>query len=126
NGGRCLMSHTSFPVADLAHFIGTPRAPAVIDVRSDDDFAGDPRLIPGSIRRANQAIADWGNAFRGRSVVVTCKDGLELSQAVAARLRNDGIQAKHLAGGFAAWLATGNLVTRADMIPLPDAEGRTV
>ncbi len=120
------MSHTSFPLADLAHLIGTARAPAVIDVRSDEDFAADPRLIPSSIRRGNQAIADWGKAFRGRQVVVTCKNGLELSQAVAAWLRYEGIQAKHLAGGFEAWLASGNLVTRADMVPLPDAEGRTV
>lgn len=120
------MSYTSFPLANLAHLIGTSRAPVVIDVRSDDDFAADPRLIPGSIRRGNRAIADWGKAFQGRSVVVICKNGLELSQAVAAWLRHDGIQAKHLAGGFEAWLAAGNLVTRADVIPTPDAEGRTV
>ena len=53
------MSHTSFPLADLARLIGTARAPVVIDVRSDDDFAADPRLIPGSIRRDSHAISDW-------------------------------------------------------------------
>jgi rhodanese-related sulfurtransferase len=120
------MSHTSFPLADLAHLIGTARAPVVIDVRSDDDFAADPRLIPGSMRRDNHASADWGKAFRDRSVVVSCKSGLELSQAVAAQLRHQGIQARHLAGGFDAWPAAGNLVTRADLIPTPDTEGRTV
>jgi len=120
------MSHTSFPLVDLAHLIGTARAPVVIDVRSKDDFAADQRLIPGSMRRDSHASADWGKAFRGRSVVVICKNGLELSQAVAAQLRHQGIQARHLAGGFDAWPAAGNLITRADMIPTTDAEGRTV
>ena len=120
------MSHTSFPSAELAHLIGTARAPVVIDVRSDDHFASDPRLIPGSIRRDSLAISDWGKAFRGRSVVVNCKDGLGLSQAVAARLRHEGVQANHLAGGFEAWLSTGNLVARADVMPRPNADGRTV
>lgn len=120
-----MSSHTSLPLADLARRIGTARAPAVIDVRSDDDFAADPRLVPGSIRRDSHAIADWRKEFRGRSTVVICKNGLALSQATAAWLRNEGIDARHLAGGFEAWLATGNLVTRSDLIP-PDAEGSTV
>ena len=119
------MSHTSFPLAALARLIGTARAPVVIDVRYDDDFSADPRLIPGSIRRDSHAIADWRKEFRGRSTVVICKNGLALSQATAARLRNEGIDARHLAGGFEAWLATDNLVTRGDLIP-PDAEGRTI
>ena len=120
-----MLPHTSFPLADLARRIGTAQAPAVIDVRSDDDFAADPRLVPGSIRRDSHAIADWRKEVRGRSTVVICKNGLALSQATAAWLRNEGVDARHLAGGFEAWLATGNLVTRGDLIP-PDAEGRTV
>ena len=78
------MSHTSFPLADLAHLIGTARAPVVLDVRSDDDVAADPRLIPSSMRRDSHASEDWGKAFRGRRVVVVCKNGHALSQAVAA------------------------------------------
>jgi rhodanese-related sulfurtransferase len=120
------MSHTSFLLADMVRLIGTARAPVVIDVRSDGDFASDPRLIPGSIRRDIRAISDWGKAFRGRGVVVICKKGLDLSQAVAARLRDEGIQAGHLAGGFEGWQSAGNLVTRAKVIPTRDAEGRTV
>jgi rhodanese-related sulfurtransferase len=120
------MSHTSFQLTDLVHLIGTARAPVVIDVRSDNDFAPDPRLIPGSIRRDSHAFADWGKALNGRSVVVVCKNGLGLSQAVAAQLRHQGIQAKHLAGGFEAWVSTENLIVRADVMPPPNADGRTV
>ncbi|MFN3622769.1 MAG: chromate resistance protein ChrB domain-containing protein [Hyphomicrobium sp.] len=120
------MSHTSFPVADLAHLVGTWRAPVIIDVRSSDAFAADPRLIPGSLRRDSRATADCSDAFRGLTVVVTCKDGLDASQAVAAALRHENIDAKHLAGGFDAWLASGNLSIRGGVIPPTDAGGRTV
>ncbi|MGZ2380969.1 hypothetical protein ACVIDN_002332 [Rhizobium brockwellii] len=36
----------------LNRLIGTPGAPCIIDVRTEEDFALDPRLVPGSIRRA--------------------------------------------------------------------------
>ena len=36
----------------LARLIGTANTPALIDVRTDEDFAADPRLIPGAVRRA--------------------------------------------------------------------------
>jgi hypothetical protein len=35
----------------LARLIGTPKCPVLIDVQTEDDFAADPRLIPGAIRR---------------------------------------------------------------------------
>jgi rhodanese-related sulfurtransferase len=66
------------------------------------------------IRRDSRAIADWGKKFRGRSVVVICKNGLERSEAVAAWLRHAGSQAKHLAGGFEAWLSTAENSSEAE------------
>jgi rhodanese-related sulfurtransferase len=120
------MSHTSLSPTDLARLVGTGRAPIIIDVRSSDDFAADPRLAPGSLRRDSSSIADWSEALRDTTVVVVCQDGRELSQAVAASLRHEGIQAKHLAGGFAAWRAAGNLLARADIVPPSSAAGRTV
>ena len=35
----------------LNRLVGTPAAPVIIDVRTQEDFAADPRLIPASIRR---------------------------------------------------------------------------
>jgi hypothetical protein len=35
----------------LARLIGTPKCPVLIDVQTNEDFAADPRLIPGAIRR---------------------------------------------------------------------------
>ena len=41
-------SPTEITVAQLSRLIGLPRPPAIVDVRDDDDYAADPRLIPGS------------------------------------------------------------------------------
>jgi rhodanese-related sulfurtransferase len=119
------MSHTSISPTDLARLVGTGRAPAIIDVRSSDDFAADPRLIPGSLRR-DGGSPEWSEALRDKTVVVVCKDGGELSQAIAASLRHGGIQARHLAGGFDASRSAGDLLARADIVPAPDAGGRTI
>jgi hypothetical protein len=42
----------------LARLVGTPRCPALVDVRVDEDFAADPRLVPGSIRRDHRRLDD--------------------------------------------------------------------
>ena len=44
-------SPNTISVDKLARLIGTAELPDLIDVRTDEDFAADPRLIPGSIRR---------------------------------------------------------------------------
>ena len=44
-----MSSHTSISPDKLARLVGTAKLPALIDVRTDEDFAADPRLIPGAI-----------------------------------------------------------------------------
>ena len=46
-----MTSPTEITASQLARLIGLPTSPSIIDVRDDDDFAGDPRYIPGSYRR---------------------------------------------------------------------------
>ena len=43
-------STTEITVSQLSRLIGLPHSPAIIDVRTDEEFASDPRLIPGSQR----------------------------------------------------------------------------
>ena len=75
----------------LARLIGTPNCPAIIDVRDDDDFAADPRLIPGSLRRGSAEPWRWAEELNGAgSAIVVCQKGLKLSHGVAAWLRNEG------------------------------------
>ena len=64
-------SINSISVEKLARLIGTPRAPAIVDVRTDEDFAADPRLIPGSVRRPFATAPDWAAEWAGRSVVAS-------------------------------------------------------
>ena len=103
-----MSSINSITSEKLARLIGTPKCPALIDVRTDDDFAADPRLIPGSIRRSYETASEWAAEFRGRSAVVICHNGRQLSQGVAALLREAGSSAEFLEEGFAGWVRSGS------------------
>src|SRR4051812_34418905 len=52
--GASMSSFTLISPDKLARLIGTANMPALIDVRTDEDFAADQRLIPGAIRRNHQ------------------------------------------------------------------------
>jgi rhodanese-related sulfurtransferase len=91
----------------LARLIGTPGCPAILEVRSAEDFAADPRLIPTSRRMDYSNEAAFDHLTTGVPVVVTCQKGLKLSEGVAALLRLRGIEAASLAGGFLAWRDAG-------------------
>lgn len=96
-------SPTEISAAQLARLVGLPSAPVIIDVRTDEDFAASPRLIPGAVRRDPYDAASWGKGLANRNVVVVCQRGLKLSQGAAAWLRHEGVRAETLEGGFAAW-----------------------
>ena len=68
----------------LARLIGTAGGPTIIDVRSNDDLAADPRVIPASIRRPYEAVTAWAPEHAGQSVIVACQRGAKLSQGCAA------------------------------------------
>ena len=121
-----MSSYTSISVDKLSRLIGTPTAPVLIDVRTDEDFAADPRIIPGALRRSHQTVAGWAKSFDCRSAVVICQKGLKLSEGAAAWLRHAGVAAETLDGGFEAWKAAKLPTVPAAKIPPPDAHGRTV
>jgi rhodanese-related sulfurtransferase len=118
-------------VAQLSRLIGTPDAPPILDVRTDEDHAADPRLLPASSRRdhrtvASWAVSTWADEFAGRTVAVACQRGAKLSQGVAAWLRCAGARAEYLEGGFAAWAEAGAPLVRPTHVPTRDSHGRTV
>src|SRR5882762_5122543 len=92
--GATMSSHTSISQDKLARLIGTAKTPVLIDVRTDEDFAADPRLIPGAVRRNHEAAADWGEEFSGRSAVVMCLRGQKLAEGTAAWLRHADVSAE--------------------------------
>jgi rhodanese-related sulfurtransferase len=110
----------------LARLIGTPNCPAIIDIRTADDFVVDPRLVPSSVRRSHDKIADWASGLPARSVVVACQHGHALSEGVAAWLRHAGVSAEILEGGSTGWAAAGLPMVPEAMLPPRNAEGRTV
>jgi rhodanese-related sulfurtransferase len=110
----------------LARLIGTPKCPALIDVRTDEDFSADPRLIPGSIRRSHGDLSSWSGHLAGRTAVVICNEGHKLSHGVAAWLRHQGAEADVLEGGFRAWADAGLPAVPESRIPARNGEGRTV
>ena len=88
-------SPNSISVEKLSRLIGRPDSPVLIDVCTEEDFAANPRLIPGALRRAWADVPSWGPAFvtSGKPAVVICKKGLKLSQGVAAWLCRSGMPA---------------------------------
>ncbi|MET3996118.1 MULTISPECIES: chromate resistance protein ChrB domain-containing protein [unclassified Bradyrhizobium] len=121
-----MSSYTTISADKLARLIGTANAPALIDVRTDEDFAADPRLIPGSIKFSHNNVPDWGGEFSGRSAIVACLRGEKLAQGTAAWLRQLGVQAETLEGGFEGWKNAKLPLVDAAKLPARDAKGRTV
>src|SRR3990170_2520418 len=124
--GAFMSSFTTISADKLARLIGTANTPALIDVRTDEDFAADPRLIPGAVRRSHEHAADWGGEFSGHSAIVVCQRGLKLSEGTAAWLRHAGASAEALEGGFEGWKAAKLPLVPASKLPARDAQGRTV
>jgi rhodanese-related sulfurtransferase len=110
----------------LARLIGTPKCPFLLDVRTEEDFAADPRFVPGSQRRAHSDVENWAAGFSGRSVVAICQRGLKLSHGVAAWLRHRGASADVLEGGFEAWARANLPLVPEAKLPPRDARGSTV
>ncbi len=121
-----MSSINSIAVEKLARLIGTPKCPALIDVRIDEDFAENPRLVPGSVRRPYDQVDRWATEYSGSSAVIICHKGLKLSHGVAAMLRDGGIPAESLEGGFHEWAASGAPLVPDAKLPPRNRQGRTV
>lgn len=103
--------------SQLQRLIGTADAPAIIDVRLADDFAADPRVLPGARQSAHDAIGALAPALAGRATVVVCQRGKKLSEGAAAVLRTRGIAAEVLEGGWLAAVEAGLPAIPARLVP---------
>jgi len=119
-------SPSEITVAQLSRLIGLPGSPAIIDVRDDDDYAADPRLIPAARHHDYRNLAGWCQRYAGGPTVIVCQKGLKLSQGVAALLRHEGIEAESPEGGMLAWRAAKQTLVNPKHLPKPDAAGRTL
>jgi len=110
----------------LTRIIGTPSAPLLLDVRSEKDFATDPRLLPGATRIDDQALTALAAQLGERPSIAVCQDGHQRSQGTAAWLRAEGCSSEYLEGGFEAWRAAGLPLIDPAKLPARDAQRRTV
>lgn len=121
-----MSSPNTISVEKLARLVGTPKCPTLVDVRTDEDFKKSSRLIPGSLQRRFDKVADWAPQLRGGSAIVICQRGAKLSQGAAALLRHEGIPADILEGGYEAWSQRNLPTVPTERLPARDAQGRTV
>ena len=104
-------SPEAISVAQLSKLIGTPDCPVILDLRIDEDFDSNPRLIPTSRRVIYQEIEAIAPSLRGQKVIVACHKGLKISQGAAAILRSLDVQAEFLQGGVVAWAEAALLIS---------------
>ena len=95
----------SMSPSQLWSLIGTPSAPVLVDVRRPEAVEASNGLLPASIRHDPLEVTSstWGTA--AGTIVVACKHGHERSQMAAAQLRERGLDARVLEGGYEAWIA---------------------
>ena len=120
-----MSSPTSISIDKLSRLVGLPKCPHLIDVRTEEDFALDPRLIPGAQRRDWREAQNWAPALNGEAIVY-CQQGRKLSEGVAAWLRHQGVAARNLEGGFEAWTKSAEPLVSLAHLPPRDAQGRTL
>ena len=125
-GGTHMPAPNAISFDKLARIIGTPRAPLLLDVRSEEDLATDPRLLPGAFRVDDRALVALAPRLNGLPSVSVCQAGHRRSQGAAAWLRAEGFSSEYLEGGFEAWRAAGLPLIDPAKLPARDAQGRTV
>jgi rhodanese-related sulfurtransferase len=118
-------SPTEISVSQLSRIIGLPGAPMLIDTRPSDDGRSHSHLLPTARQMKSAAVSDWAHNFAGRRVIVYCRDGGDVSQGTAAWLRQAGIDAQTLEGGFEAWCKAEQPLLSTSRLPQRDEAGRT-
>ena len=101
-------------LAELRGLIGRAEAPRIVDVRKTAAFDADQRMIAGAVRRRPDTVAAWCADLKPPhgAVVVYCAHGQEVSQGVAAALRDAGFDARYLEGGIDGWREGGGPTMR--------------
>jgi rhodanese-related sulfurtransferase len=118
-------SPSEISVAQLSRILGLPGAPVLVDVRPCDDGGSHQHLLPTARQMQSEAAPVWAHSLSGRRVIVYCRDGGDVSQGAAACLRQAGIDAQTLEGGFAAWRQASQPILCIDRLPARDQAGRT-
>jgi rhodanese-related sulfurtransferase len=118
------MDTVSLSVPALLPHLGTRHWPTVVDVRRPREFDADSTMVPGALRCAPDAIAEFAaRAFPGTAIVCYCAHGRDVSRDAAERLRELGLSARVLEGGIEAWREAGApLLKKNPALGVPSAD----
>ncbi len=80
----------------------------VLDVRLEEDLAKGSDILPNALWRRPQDVETWAKELpRDKPVIAYCVYGFQVSRDAVAALRKQGLDARTLSGGIAAWHAIG-------------------
>lgn len=97
----------------LIGLIGTEACPVIVDVRRSEAFQKAPNRIAGAVWRDHMTTRDWYSQMpQGRSLVVYCTHGHNVSALATARLDQAGVAAAVLDGGIEAFAEAGGPMVR--------------
>lgn len=89
---------------DLAAQQASEKPLLLLDVRKHAAYAASAYTLPGAQWHDPLSVADWAQALPAtRPVCVYCVHGHEVSQNTQRALRELGVDAVYLEGGFEAW-----------------------
>ncbi len=110
---------------DLAHRMATAEPVRVFDVRRPPAIEPGSRFLPGSRWRNHGEATQWaGSLPRDRLIVLNCMHGHNVSQIGTALLREQGYNARALAGGVDGWIAAGlPTVAQSKLCPVASKPG---
>lgn len=86
---------------------------ALIDVRREEDYHADPRVIPNAVWKNPNLVTQWSNELpKDKKVVVYCVRGGSVSNAVLDHLLTRNLNASYIKGGMTAWKEDGGTVIK--------------
>jgi rhodanese-related sulfurtransferase len=104
------MSASITPVA-LKDQLDRDDPKVILDVRRKADYESSPKKIATALWRDPERVNDWDQDLsRDRPIIVYCAKGGSVSQSIANRLQEKGLQVQYLEGGIKAWIENGEPV----------------
>ena len=125
-----MASPIQISVNQLSRLVGTHTAPVVLDVRTEEDFADDPRTLPAALHfpfpDVTSQVESVVQSIGSVRAVVYCQKGLKISEGVAAALRASGCSAEVLESGHFGWRDAGLLLVNQSAIQNRNEVGQSV
>ena len=125
-----MASPIQISVNQLSRLVGTHTAPVVLDVRTEEDFADDPRTLPSALHfpfpDVTSQVESVVQSIGSVRAVVYCQKGLKISEGVAAALRASGCSAEVLESGHFGWRDAGLLLVNQSAIQNRNEVGQSV